>query len=119
MRARFSIDALLGDAQPLHRPPGNEVFGDDLFGVFRAHVAVPHTFRIDNHRGAVLALIETAGFVDAHAAAQPGFSGQLLQAGVKIAFSIAGAGWAGRFRRAHIVTDKNVAFKAWQTEPSL
>ena len=106
MRAGLGIQALLGHAQPLHRPAAHQVFRHNLGGVLRAHVAVPDGLRVNHHRGPVLALVQAAGFVDPHPAAQPGLLGQLLQPRVQIAFSIGGAGGPRRIGGAEL----------WQTK---
>ncbi len=114
MRAALGVDALLGQPQPLHGPAAHQVFRDNLRGVAELDVAVPDGLRVNHHCGAVLALVQTAGFVDAHLTAQPGGFGELLQLGVQFAFSVGGAGWAGRVGGAGVVADKDVAFKCGQ-----
>ena len=111
MRAGFGVDALLGKAETLHGTAANEVFFDDDGSVFRLDVAVPHGFRVDDNRGAVFALVEAAGLVDAHAAGEAGGLSELLQLRVQLALAIGGAGWARRIGGALIVTDEDVTFK--------
>jgi hypothetical protein len=115
MRAGFGVETIFVDAQALDGTAAEEVLGDDGFGVFRMDVAVPDGVRVDDDHGAVLALIETTGFVDAHAAGKAGFPAQLLQARMQFAFSVAGAGRTWRVRRADVVADEDVAFKAGQS----
>ncbi len=115
MRTTLGVQAILGHAQALHGPAGDQMLGNNGFGILRPDVAVPNGFRINNHHGAVLALVEAAGFVDAHAAGKPGGFGEPLQAGVQIACAVARAGGPRRFRRASIVADKHVTLKAGQT----
>ena len=69
--ARLRIDAPVRQAQPLHRTPVNQVLLHNLRGIFGLNMPVPDRFRIYHHGWAVLALIETAGFVDADCTAQP------------------------------------------------
>ena len=71
VRARLRIDALIRQAQPLHRTPVNQVLLHNLRGIFGLNMPVPDPFRIYHHGWTVLALIETAGFVDTDRAAQP------------------------------------------------
>lgn len=115
MRTGFGVEAIFVEAQALDGTTADEVFGDDGFGIFRMDVAVPDGVRVDDDRGTVLALIETTGLVDAHAAGKAGFPAQLLQAGMQIAFSIAGAGRTRRVRRTDVVTDEDVTFKPGQS----
>ena len=114
MRAALGVQALLGHAQPFHRPSADQVLGDNLRCVFGPHIAVPDCLRVNHHHGPMFALVQAAGFVDAHPAAQPGGLGQLLQLRVQIAFSIGGAGRPGRVRGACVVADKDVAFECGQ-----
>ena len=58
-------------------------------------MTVPDGLGIDDDRGAVLALIEAAGFVDADLTGESGGFGVLLQLGVQFAGSVSGAGGRG------------------------
>lgn len=118
MRAGLGIEAVFGNAQPLDGTAADKVLGDDFFGVFGTDIAVPHGLGIDNHVGAVLALIQAAGLVDAHAAGQARFPGELLQARVQFAFAVLAAGGTRRFRRTDIMADKDVAFETGQGQSS-
>jgi len=60
MRAALRIQAFLGYAQPLNRPPSNQMLFDDLRRILRPHVAIPHGFRINHDGRPVLALIQAA-----------------------------------------------------------
>ncbi len=115
MRTGFGIEAIFGDAQSLYGTAGDQMFGDDFGGVSGLHVAVPNRIRVDDHRGAMFALIEAPGFVDAHAPGESRLFAELLKAGMQFAFSVTGAGRTGRFRRADIVAYEDMAFKPWQT----
>lgn len=74
MGAAFHVQALVRDAQPLHRTACNQVFSYDLVGIFGLNAAVPDGVGIDDDRGPVLALVETPGFIDAHLATEPGLA---------------------------------------------
>ena len=76
--AVFGVDALVCEAQPFDWTAMDEVFLNDLSGIFRLDVAVPDGFGIDNDRWAMFALVETSGFVDANRAAQTSGFGELL-----------------------------------------
>jgi len=60
MRAGFCVQALVGDAQALNRASADEMLLHNRFRIFRAHVAVPHSLRVDDDGGAMLALIQAA-----------------------------------------------------------
>ena len=114
MRTRFCVKAIFMDAKMLDGAPGNEVLGYDDFSIFGADVAVPDRLGVNDDHGAVLALIEAARLVDAHAAGEAGFPAQLLQAGMHFAFAVGSAGRTGRVEWADIVADEDVAFKPGQ-----
>jgi hypothetical protein len=57
----------------------------------------------------VFALIQTAGFIDAHPRTQSGCFYKLLQRGVKIALSVVGTGWTRSALGSNIMADKDMA----------
>lgn len=65
MGAVLGVEAGVGEAEALDGTVVEEVFGDDLFDIASVDVAVPNGFGIDDDDRAVLALVETAGFVGA------------------------------------------------------
>ena len=109
--AGFCVEAGVGDAEALDGAAGDEVLGDDLFGVFGFYRAVPDGLRVDDDSGAVLALIETAGLVDADASGEAGFAGELREAGVEGALAVGCAGSARGIGRAHVVTYEDMMFE--------
>jgi hypothetical protein len=114
MGAALRIAALLGNAQPLHWPAAYKVLGNNFFGIFGLHVAVPDRVGVNHHRGAVLALVKAAGLIDSHLRAQSSLPRQLLQPRMQIAFSILRATGPRRIGGSDIMTDKNVAFECGQ-----
>ena len=116
MRAAFVVQAVLGHAQALDGPAGDEVLGNNGLRIFRVNIAVPDRIGVDHNHWTVLALIEASGLIDADAAGQPGFPDEMLQTRVQLAFPVAGAGRTGSVERANIVADKNVPFKPCQTD---
>ena len=114
MGAGAGVQAILGEAKPLNRPSGNQVLGDNLLGIRSPHIAVPDGLRVDHDHRPVLALVQAARLVDANLPGQPGSLGELLQAGVQVAASVAGARGPGRARGAGVVANKNVAFEGGQ-----
>ncbi len=115
VRARLGVDALVGQPQPLHRTAVDQMLLHDLRCIFRLHTAVPNGLGIHDHRGSVLALIEAAGFVDAHGTSQARRLGQLLQLRMQFALSIRGARRPRRTLRTDIMADKNVALEQGQS----
>ena len=112
--AGFCVEAGVGDAQALYGAAGDEMLGNDGVSVFRFDVAVPDGIGVDDNVGAMLALVEAAGFVDADLAAQAGLLGELLQTGVQLALAIGCAGAARSVSMADVVADKDMAFKGGQ-----
>ena len=60
MRASFGIDAFIGQAQTLHWPATDQMLIYDLRRVLRLDVTIPNSFRVNHHRGPMLALVEAA-----------------------------------------------------------
>jgi hypothetical protein len=117
VRAGLGIDAFISEAQALYGTAVDQVFLDDLGGIFWLDVAIPDGFRVDDDSGAMLALIETAGLIDANRAAESGGLGELLQLSVQFALAVCGArGTRGSFG-AGVVTNENVVLENWQTRP--
>ena len=71
----------------------DEVLADNLVNVFRVDEAVPDGVGIDDHYGAVLALVETAGFVGADFAFQPGVFDCVLESAFQLTAAVAGSSW--------------------------
>lgn len=117
MRAGFGVEAIFGDAEPLDGTATDEMFGDDLTSIFGLNVAVPYSIGINNHGGTVLALVEAERLVDADATGKACFPGELLQARVQFALSIARAGRTRSLRRTDIVANEDVAFEPGQADP--
>jgi hypothetical protein len=63
VRALRSIDALLCQPQSLDGLSLDNVGLDDLLDILRPHAPVPNCFRVDDDRRAMLALVETPGFI--------------------------------------------------------
>jgi len=118
MRATLRVQAVIGNPQPLHRPPAHQVLLHNLRSILRLHTAVPHRLRIDHHRGPVLALVQAAGLVDAHLPAQPSGFAQRLQLREQFAGAIRCARRPRSTRRPRIKADKNMMFKCRQAVPS-
>jgi hypothetical protein len=114
VRTGFCVEALFGDAETVYRAASDEVIPNNGFGVLGADIAVPDGLRVDDDHGAVLALVEATGLVDAHAAGKASFLCQLLEAGVQIALAVGGTGDAGRIGGAGVVANKDVMFEGWQ-----
>jgi len=69
--AGFGVDAFLGQPQALDGLAANQMLLHNLRGVGRLHMAVPHRIGIDDDRRPVFALVEAAGFVNAHRGPRP------------------------------------------------
>jgi len=115
VRAAFRVDARVGEAQALNRAAVHQVLLHNFGGIFGLHVPVPDCFGIDDDGGAVLALVEASGLIDAHAASQACLLGNLLQPGVQFALSIRSTGGPGSAFRTGIMADKNMVPEWGQT----
>ena len=106
------VDAGVGKAEALDGTAVEEVLLDDLFGVVRIGETVPDGFGIDDHDGAVLALVEAAGFVHANAVLEArGFDG-ILEGAAEFLAVFEGAAGAGGFV-ALVEADEEVMFEDW------
>ena len=81
---------------------------DDLGDIFRLHLSVPHGFRIDDDRGAVLTLVETSGFVGAKGAFESALGDGGLEELVQIASGAFGAASASAAWLALVGADEDV-----------
>jgi hypothetical protein len=61
-----SIQDGIRNDQPGYRLAANDMRFDNLIHVVRLDASVPDGFRVNDHRGTQLALIEAPGFVRAH-----------------------------------------------------
>ena len=107
------IDAGVGKAEALDGAAVEEVLLNDLFGVAGVGETVPDGFGVDDEDGAVLALVEATGFVDADAVLEAGgFDGILEGAAEFLAVFVAAAG-AGGGIVALVEANKEVMFEDW------
>ena len=109
--AGFGVKAGVSDAESLDGAAGDEVLGDNFIGIFGFDAAIPDGIGVDNDGGAVLALVEAAGLVDADAAGEAGFPSELREAGVERTLAVGSAGGAGRIGGADVVTDEDVTLE--------
>ena len=63
MRAGFCVDALVQDSEPLDWLPVDDVALEDFVDIIELDIAVPNALGVDNHVGAVLALVKAPGRV--------------------------------------------------------
>jgi hypothetical protein len=112
--AGFGVKAGVQDAEAVDGAAGYEVLVDDGFGILGGDAAVPYGFGVDNNGGAVLALVQTAGFVDPDPSGEAGLLDELLEAGVEGAGAVGGAGGARSAGGAGVEADEDVTFKGGQ-----
>jgi hypothetical protein len=60
------VQAIVGDHETAHWLAADDMGLDDLVQIFLTYAAIPNRFGIDDHVGAVLALVKTAGLIGAH-----------------------------------------------------
>jgi hypothetical protein len=117
MRAGLRVHALIGQPEPLHRAPVDQVFLHNLRSIFGLNVSVPDRLGVYHHGWTVFALIKTARLVNANRTSQACGLRKLLQLRVQFALAIARARWPRGAFRARVVADKYVVFENWQTVP--
>jgi hypothetical protein len=87
--AVVGVEAGVWEAKALDWAAVEDVLGDDLVYIFEGNEAVPDGLRIDNDRGAVLALVEAAGFIGSYGVLEAGVFEGFLE-GVFELFAAAG-----------------------------
>jgi hypothetical protein len=106
------VDAGVGKAEALDGATMDEVLLNDLFGVAGFGEAVPDGVGIDDEDGAVLALVEAAGFVDADAVFEAGGFDCIFEGASELLGVFEATAGAGGFV-AFVETDKEVVFEDW------
>lgn len=114
VRAVIGVDAGVGKAEAFDGAAVEEVLLDDLFGVAGFGEAVPDGVGIDDEDGAVLALVETTGFIDADAVLEAGGFDGVLEGAAELLGVLVGAAGAGGLV-ALVETDEEVVFKGWHS----
>lgn len=71
MRALRSIDTFRCQPQSFDGLSLDQVGFDDFRNILRLYAAVPNRFRVDDDRRAMLALVETPGFIRPDSGLQP------------------------------------------------
>ena len=105
------VDALIFKHKAGDRDVIHDVRLDDLSDIFGLHLAVPHGFGIDDHRGPVLALIEASGFVGAHQSLETAIRNRRFEQLLQVALGALGATSANARGLALIGTDEDVFLK--------
>jgi hypothetical protein len=108
------IDAGAGKAEAFDGTAVEEVLLDNLFGVAGFGEAVPDGVGINDEDGAVLALVEAAGLVDADAVLEAGGFDGILEGAAKFLRVLEAAAGAGGLV-ALVETDEDVVFEGWHT----
>jgi hypothetical protein len=111
MGARFCIDAFIGEPEPLHWTPVDQVLPHNLRCIFGLDMPIPDGFGVHHHRRAMFALVETAGFIDANRISQACGLGKLLQLRMQFALAVRGARGARGAFRTNVMADENVMFE--------
>ena len=114
MRAALGVQALVGQAQPLNGATGEQVFVHNRRCVSGLDVAVSNCFGVDHHHWPVLALVQTAGFVDTYAVAKTSCVDSFLQFSVQGAGSVASAGGTRCALGSRVAADKDVVIECGQ-----
>jgi hypothetical protein len=104
------VNAGGGKAEALDGTPVDKVLLDDLFGVFGLCEAVPDCLGIDDDDGAVLALVEASGFVDADAMLEAGGFDGVFEGAAKFLAVLMGAAGAGGGLVAVVEADEKMVF---------
>jgi len=87
LASRF-VQAFVSDPKALDRVVSHNVGFDDFLYIRESDIAVPDCFGIDHDRGAVLALVETAGFIGANGTSYSGLAEEPLELSLKVTGSV-------------------------------
>jgi hypothetical protein len=111
VRTNLSVKARVGEEKALDGATMQQVLTDNLRNIFYVDEAVPNGLRIDDHDGAMLALVETAGFIGADLALQPCVLNGVLESSFELLAATSGtAGAAGIFVPL-VGADKDMSLK--------
>jgi hypothetical protein len=121
VRAMFGVEAGIWQAQPFDGTAVEEMLGDDLLDVFDVDEAVPDGLGIDHDDGAMLALVEAAGFVGPDMVFEASVFDGVLEGGFELFASVGKATGAGGAFVALVGADKDVMieFRHYLCSPSL
>jgi hypothetical protein len=112
MRTVPGVDAATREAETLDRTAVEQVLLHNLLRVPGQDEPVPDGLRINDHDGAVLALVEAACAVDAHGAFEPGGLHSVFQGIAQLLAASVGAAGPGRGFIALVLADKEVVLVA-------
>jgi hypothetical protein len=115
VRAVFGVEAGIEEAEALDGTIVEEVFGDDLVDVVGVNVAVPDSFGIDDDNGAMLALVEAAGFIGADEVLEAGFLDGVLERSFELLAALVKATGTGGGFVALVGADEDVVVEFWQS----
>jgi hypothetical protein len=104
----LGVEAAVGELKALDRTAVEEMLVDNLRDVFHMDEAVPDGIRIDDHDGAVLALVKAAGFVRADLALQAGVFNRIFEGAFEFPAAVAGTTGAGSVFVPLVGADKEV-----------
>jgi hypothetical protein len=114
--AVVGVEAGVGQADTIDGTAVKEVLVDDLLGVVGVGEAVPDGFGIDDQNGAVLALIEAAGLIDADTVLEAGSFDGILEGTTEFFAVFVAATGAGSGFVALVQADKEVTFEDWHRD---
>lgn len=113
MGTSSSVDAGIGQYQPLDGLSTDDVRTDDFLYVIFGDVSVPDGIGIDHHVGTVLTLIETSRLVGTDHVAHTMLGQNFLEMLLQCAFAVGVAASAGVVLVTLVGADKDVLLKFW------
>jgi hypothetical protein len=111
--AEIGVEASLGQTKTLHRLSFYDVRLHDLLDVSLGYETVPNGIGINDDVWSVLALVETACLIGAHAAFESTFGELLFEEFLQPALSFGIAASAGMPCRTLVSADEDVSFEFW------
>ena len=92
----------------------HQMLAHDFSHILWLDEPIPDRIRIHDHRRSVLALVQAAGLVGAHATFEACFFDFVLEGAVQLAFAVRGTRRPGAPRFAMVGADKDVPLKPGQ-----
>lgn len=111
MRARFRVQAFIGETEAVDWLSVDDVGFDNFVDIGLSDVSVPDCFRIDDQIRAVLALIEASGLVGADASLETAGGEFLLKQFLQARFCFRIAASARMARRALVAANEYVVLE--------
>ena len=108
MRATLCIQTRIGQPQPLHWPPMQQMLRDDLLHVLHMNEPIPDGIRIDHHHRPMLALVQAPQFIRPDLPLQPRLLDRVFEGRFQLFAPPPGTTWPVGLLIALVGADKHM-----------